>query len=135
MLKSKNVAAALFLFALHTTACSSHFSRGVHAFNDGCFVEAIAQLSQDEHKVAEMSDRDRIRYCLYRGLTHLSLADMASAELWIRHAKRLYDSDRNLLGNEDEGRLRSAWQSLGYDAGQWGEQESDRHASGPFARP
>ncbi len=122
----------LLCTSIQCLACASPMRRGLQSYGDGCFVEALAQLQEAEHQVREMNEPERARYNLYRALTHLALADMAGAELWLRRAKSQYDMDRTLLSEEDEGRLRSAWQALGYDEGQWADPSVGNHASGPF---
>lgn len=66
------------------------------------------------------SGHDRVRYALYRGLTHMALGDMESAERWLADAKSWVDRDPSLLDAGERGRLETAWVSIGHQPGTWG---------------
>jgi len=100
--------------------CATHFSRGTHAYDDGCYPEAMEELAAAEVAIASMSGEERARYALYRGLSHLALGDREQAERWLAEAKALWDSNRYLLNEQDRGKLLSAWESMGHAPGEWG---------------
>jgi hypothetical protein len=110
----------LSVVVLLLSGCATHFSRGTHAYDDGVYPEAVDELTAAEPDLPGMSQEDRTRYALYRGLAHLALGDMEQAERWLAESKALWDSDRHLLDDDDRGRLLSAWQTIGHAPGAWG---------------
>jgi hypothetical protein len=96
-------------FALFAAGCASAFGTGVRDYDHGRYPEAIEQLRDAERDAAGWCGRDRARYALYRGLTHLALGDRLATLRWLGEAKRAVDSNPTLLSDEDTGRLVSAW--------------------------
>jgi hypothetical protein len=105
-------AAWLVLFA---TGCCGSFGAGVHDYDHGRYPEAIDELRDAERCAAGWRGRDRARYALYRGLTHLALGDRPGTFRWLGEAKRAVDANPTLLSDEDTGRLASAWAHLASD--------------------
>lgn len=118
MTRTNILLAATFLLA--TTACSSPMRRGIRTFDAGDHPRALAHFLEAAPDVEDADPEQRARYALYRGLTHLSLGDMESAEHWLAEAKMWTDRDRTLLDPADRGRLRTAWVSIGHQPGTWG---------------
>jgi hypothetical protein len=103
-------------FGLVISACFTPFGDGVRAFSHGRYPEALEQLAAAEYDAMRASSkRERIRYALYRGLTHLALGHRAPTIFWLGEAKRALDADPLLLSDGDAGRLASAWAHLPFD--------------------
>jgi hypothetical protein len=103
-------------FGLVLSACFTPFGAGVHAFSHGRYPEALEQLAVAEHDAKHWSSRrERTRYALYRGLTHLALGHRVPTMFWLGEAKRALDADPLLLSDGDAGRLASAWAHLPFD--------------------
>jgi hypothetical protein len=98
--------------ALSATGCSGSFGAGVRDYDHGRYPEAIDELRQAERGAAGWRGRDRARYALYRGLTHLALGDRPATLRWLGEVKRAIDANPTLLSDEDTGRLASAWAHL-----------------------
>jgi hypothetical protein len=101
-----------FAFAFATGACSGSFGAGVRAYDHGRYPEALEELRSAERDAVRARGRDRVRYALYRGLTHLALGDREGTRRWLGEAKRAADQSPTLLSDEDAGRLASAWSHL-----------------------
>jgi hypothetical protein len=95
------------LFA--AAGCCGSFGAGVHDYDHGRYPEAIDELRQAEPCASSWQGRDRARYALYRGLTHLALGDRPATLRWLGEVKRAVDANPTLLSDEDNGRLASAW--------------------------
>jgi hypothetical protein len=93
-------------------ACTGSFGAGVRDFDHGRYPEALDELRVVECDAQAWSPRDRARYALYRGLTHLALGARPAAVRWLSEAKRAMENDPLLLSSEDAGRLASAWSHL-----------------------
>lgn len=114
------------LLATWVSGCAGPMSQGISDYHRGSYPEAAAHLADAERDREGASERTRTRYALYRGLTHLALGDRESAQRWVAEAKARWDADRELLDRADQGRLLSAWESLGHEAGEWGAIELQR---------
>jgi len=101
--------------ALYTGGCTGSFGAGIRDYDHGRYPEAIEQLREAERTATHWRGRDRARYALYRGLTHLALGDRPATLLWLGEAKRAIDANPTLLSDEDTGRLASAWAHLESD--------------------
>ena len=110
----------VLVLLIATTACSSSMKRGIRTYDAGAPPRALVYLLEAERDVANEGPQTQARYALYRGLTHLSLGDIQSAERWLAEAKAWMDRDRENLDADDRGRLRTAWTSLGHEPGTWG---------------
>ena len=102
----------VFAVLLACEACSGSFGAGVRDFDHGRYPEALDELRVVECDAAAWDQRDRARYALYRGLTHLALGARPAAVHWLSQAKRALEDDPLILSNEDAGRLASAWAHL-----------------------
>lgn len=98
--------------------CGSSLSTAVGELDAGRLPEADQRFRALEPDVPELSARDRARYALYRGLTHLALGDAREAERWLAALKRAHDADAACLDATERGRLLSAWRSLGHMPGE-----------------
>lgn len=121
----KSSLAILLVLVLSSSlgGCSSSFSRGLRAYHRGSYPIAVEHLVLAEETMRDAPRRTRVRYALYRGLTHLALGDKESSERWLAEAKALYDAEPSLLDPSDRGKLLSGWEVLGHPAGEWGAQE------------
>lgn len=78
----------------------------------------MAGFRQLEPELSGLSDADRARYALYRGLAHLGLGDAESADRWLSLAKRLDLEEPSRFDPTERGELDAAWRSLGRAAGE-----------------
>jgi hypothetical protein len=99
----------LIVLVLALGGCATGYRAGVRAFDHGLYAEALATLQEVEAAHASLGPRDRARYALYRGLTHLALGDRDSATAWLERAKDATLNDPWLLSEDDLGRLDAAW--------------------------
>lgn len=95
--------------------CSSPLTEARTSFDEARYPDAAAQFRQLRPEA--LPDAELFQYALYRGLTHLALGDAAPAERWLCIAKRLWEQSPAVASQEDEGRLLSAWRSMGHMAG------------------
>ena len=109
----------LFMAAT-SMACSTPLSRGIRAYDAGVHPLALQHLMEAETGMSDARGRRRVRYALYRGLVHMSLGDMQSAEVWLAEAKAAVDRDRDILDAVERGKLTTAWISIGHEPGTWG---------------
>ena len=107
----------LFASLALVSGCQSSLSRGVEAYDQSQYPEAIAELRRGEATWNTESARERTRYALYRGLTHLALGDAHAAESWLRWARRHVARQSALLSTREHGQLDAAWRSLGHMPG------------------
>jgi hypothetical protein len=101
-----------FVVALAGSGCAGPFGTGIRDYDHGRYPEAMEELRVVECDAAGWSPRARVRYALYRGLTHLALGAQPAAVHWLREAKQALDESPLLLSEEDAGRLASAWAHL-----------------------
>jgi hypothetical protein len=105
------------LLVLSAAACRGALEAPLEAFHDGRLPAAAAGFRRLEPELSELSDSERARYALYRGLTHLGLGDAREAERWLSFARRLDREDPRRLDPAERAELASAWRSLGRAAG------------------
>jgi hypothetical protein len=98
--------------AVLSLGCSASFGGALRAYEHGRYPEAIEQLRDAEAEVAEWETNDRAKYALYRGLAHLALGDRPATLYWLGLAKRAAEADAAVFGDDDKGRLASAWAHL-----------------------
>jgi hypothetical protein len=67
-----------------------------------------------ERQSSSWPQDEKIRYALYRGLTHLAVGDARAASHWLGLARR----EPALLSRDERLRLDAAWRSLGYMPGE-----------------
>ncbi|MEB2311657.1 MAG: hypothetical protein OZ921_08390 [Sorangiineae bacterium] len=110
-------AAALVALAW-LSGCAGPLSGALDEFRDARYPEAVIELRRLEPESRGWSARERARYALYRGLTHLALGDARPADLWLGLAKALAEAHPGALDAAERGRLLSGWQSLGHMPGE-----------------
>lgn len=103
---------ALLLLPILLLGCSSSLAAAVDQFETGRPAEADRAFRRLEEGIP-CSPAARARYALYRGLNHLTLGDGAQADRWLSAAKLATDDDPSLLSDAEQGRLLSAWRTLG----------------------
>jgi uncharacterized protein YceK len=104
---------ALAGLVLGLSGCGSAMSRGMTAFEDGRYPEAVAHFRELEPEARAWPQQRRARYSLYRGLTHLSCGDVRAADRWLSGAKRIWEHDPSVFDEAERGRLLAAWRSMG----------------------
>ena len=105
------------LLVLPSVACRGPLEPPLEAFHDGRLPAAAAAFRHLEPELSGLSDAERARYALYRGLVHLGLGDAREAERWLSFARRLDGEDPRRFDAVERGELTSAWRSLGRAAG------------------
>jgi hypothetical protein len=108
----RSVALGLLL-ALAGSACGGAYRRGLGAFDEGRYPDAVGDFRRAEADFADWSEPKRIRYALYRGLSHLAVGDARETDRWLGYAKAAYDRDPALFTDEERGRLLAAWRAVG----------------------
>jgi hypothetical protein len=106
------------LFVLLGPACRGPLGPPLEAFHDGRLPAAASAFRRLEPELSGLSDTERARYALYRGLTHLGLGDAREAERWLSFARHLDSEDPRRFDAVERGELGSAWRSLGRAAGE-----------------
>jgi hypothetical protein len=97
--------------------CSSPLQEARTSFDEARYPAAAALYRTVRPYDDGLSQSERFEYALYRGLTHLALGDARPAERWLLVAKRLSEQSPGLATSEEEGRLMSAWRSMGHMPG------------------
>jgi hypothetical protein len=105
------------LFVLLGSACRGPLGPPLEAFHDGRLPAAASAFRHLEPELSGLSDSERARYALYRGLTHLGLGDAREAARWLTFARLLDSMDARHFDAVERGELASAWRSLGRAAG------------------
>jgi hypothetical protein len=105
----------LAVFATLLFGCSSPLTEARTSFDEARYPDAAAEFRTLRR--AGLSRSELFEYALYRGLTHLALGDASPAERWLVVAKRLSEESPGLATREQEGRLMSAWRSMGHMPG------------------
>jgi hypothetical protein len=95
--------------------CSSPLTEARTSFDEARYPDAVARFRAVRRD--GLSRSELFEYALYRGLTHLALGDAAPAERWLLVAKRLSEESPGLATSDQEGRLMSAWRSMGHMPG------------------
>lgn len=106
------------LTVLVVSGCTSRFDEAVEAYDEARYASALEQLQAAEVEAQEGSFEERARYALYRGLAHLATGNAVAAEHWLGIAKDAHDRQPRLFDPGEQGRLLSAWRSLGRFSGQ-----------------
>jgi hypothetical protein len=107
----------LAVFTVLSFGCSSPLTEARTSFEEARYPDAIAQYRAAPPDANRLSISELFEYALYRGLTHLALGDAGPAERWLLVAKRLSEQSPGLATSEQEGRLTSAWRSMGHMPG------------------
>lgn len=97
--------------------CSSPLTEARTSFDEARYPDAVAQYRAVRPSDARLSRSELFEYALYRGLSHLALGDAAPAERWLLVAKRLSEASPGLATSDEQGRLMSAWRSMGHMPG------------------
>ena len=108
------VAAAV---AVLTWGCSSPLTEARTSFDEARYPDALAEYRALRPLLPALNGPERFEYALYRGLSHLALGDARPAERWLLIAKRLAEQSPGLASAEQQGRLMSAWRSMGHMPG------------------
>jgi hypothetical protein len=95
--------------------CSSPLTEARSSFDEARYPEAVAEYRALGRK--GLSRSELFEYALFRGLSHLALGDAAPAERWLLVAKRLSEESPGLATSDQQGRLMSAWRSMGHMPG------------------
>ena len=103
--------------ALLLLACSAPLAAARTSFDEARYPDAIAEYRACAGQLPRLSRPALFEYALYRGLSHLALGDSLPAQHWLTFAKRLSEASPGLASSDDQGRLNSAWASLGYMPG------------------
>jgi hypothetical protein len=103
----------LAFLALLPPACAGPLASPLEAFNDGRLPAAASAFRRLEPRFSDLSEKERARYALYRGLTHLGLGDARQADRWLTFAKRLERDHPGTFDPAERGELYAAWRSLG----------------------
>jgi len=94
------------------SGCAGSFGAGVHEYDHGRYPEALEHFREAEQDAAALHGARRARYALYRGLAHLALGDRMATLRWLREARSAVQAEPTILGDDDLGRLSSAWAHL-----------------------
>jgi hypothetical protein len=98
--------------AWFSSACTGSAYQGVRDYDHARYPEALEHLISVEPFAANWPPRDKARYALYRGLTHLALGDQHAAMRWLMAAKRAWNTDPAVLSDDERNRLAAAWAHL-----------------------
>lgn len=93
--------------------CSSPLTQARTSFDEARYPDALAAYRTLAATVPALSRVELFEYSLYRGLSHLALGDAGPAERWLLVAKRLLEESPGLATSDQQGRLTSAWRSMG----------------------
>jgi len=97
--------------------CASPLTSARQAFDEARYPDAVAEYRALAPRVTALDQRELFGYALYRGLAHLALGDARPAERWLLAAKRLSEASPGLISQDEQGRLLSAWRSMGHMPG------------------
>ena len=115
----RKVPMRLWLAVLATLifGCSSPLTEARTSFDEARYPDAVAQYRALRLPAERLSRSEQFEYALYRGLAHLALGDAAPAQRWLLVAKRLSEESPGLATSDQQGRLMSAWRSMGHMPG------------------
>jgi tetratricopeptide (TPR) repeat protein len=94
-------------------ACGGHVRRGATLYADGRYIEAAEVFERTEHRLTQVSTRERAEYGLYRGMTLLVLGDLRNAHRWLTYAYQIERYDPGSLTNERRALLDRGFYELG----------------------
>ena len=94
------------------SGCGSALSEAVSDYEAGRTTHALRRLRSMPQ--AEWGSPGGARYSLYRGLAHLTLGDVVSAERWLLSLKHRVEREPQLLSSLDQSRLVSALGAMGH---------------------
>ena len=96
------------LLCLMLGCAAPWLSRAESAYDEGRFSKAAEELARHEKEVDGLSDSERARYGLCRGLALMRLGDHGGARHWLGYARDVSGG----LDAEHERELDSAWTEL-----------------------
>jgi len=99
------------------TGCAGRLGPAEDAFEQARYPDALREL-RELGEVQELPARERARYALYRGLTHLALGDARPASFWLRRARADLERNPSLFDDAERGRLAAAWRAMGHMPGE-----------------
>jgi len=97
--------------------CASPLTEARTSFDEARYPDAVAEYRALRVELPRLTRPELFEYALYRGLTHLALGDARPAEHWLLVAKRLSEASPGLASADQQGRLLSAWRSMGHMPG------------------
>jgi hypothetical protein len=89
-------------------ACSAAAHDAIHTYDQARYPEALERLRSTESLATRWEPRDRARYALYRGLTHLALGDRRDTARWLEEARRAWNRDPTVFSDDERSRLAAA---------------------------
>ena len=90
-------------------ACAAPWlSRAETAYDEGGYERAAEELARHENEVESLSDSERARYGLCRGLALMKLGDHGGARRWLGEARDVAGA----LDDDQERELENAWTEL-----------------------
>jgi len=107
----------LFCLPVLILGCSSPLTEARTSFDEGRYPDAVAEYRAIRPSADRLSLSELFEYALYRGLSHLALGDAVPAERWLLVAKRLSEKSPGVASADEQGRLLSAWRSMGHMPG------------------
>jgi hypothetical protein len=105
-------AVSMLVFAILLGGCAGPLGSSIREYDHGRYPQALDNLRRAEIEAASLCHRERVRYALYRGLTHLALGDRSASWRWLAEAKGALDAEPLVLSDEDAGRLESAFHHM-----------------------
>jgi hypothetical protein len=93
-------------------ACANAVKRGQTLYVEGRLIEAAEVFEHGEAHLTEISEKDRVRYGLYRGATLLKLGDLDGAGRWLYFAQQAENHSPGSLEPSDAQTLRLAFKDL-----------------------
>ena len=80
------------VLGLSVVACGvgRHVQKGIHAYDAGSLQRALEIWSDLDHRQPEMNEKGRVRYLVYRGLTHHRLGQHRLALTYLARGNAAY---------------------------------------------
>jgi hypothetical protein len=91
-----------------SSACAGPFVEGVRDYDHARYPAALERFFSAEPNVEGWGPRDRARYALYRGLTHLALGDRGAALHWLDEAERARNTNPSIFSDDERSNLAAA---------------------------
>lgn len=92
MYRLPTLALALFALGAAGLGCGvgRHVQKGMDSYRAGLYQAALQQLRPLETREAEMNPKGRLRYLVYRGLSHYRLGQRTAALYWLLRGDELH---------------------------------------------
>src|SRR3954468_22782993 len=90
---------SVVVFSALCSACAGPFAEGMRDYDHGRYPQALDELRDVETDSLQWRERERVRYALYRGLTHLALGDRAATWRWLDEVHRASLQNPKLLSD------------------------------------